>query len=106
MDSEIIITIINGIVAVLNIVISSTVAKVGKRQNVISNLCDGVVSLLRTEIITAHNKYDKMGYAPIYAKENVTRLYKAYSALGGNNVGTELYNQIMAMPESRKDEEQ
>ena len=33
-----------------------------------------------------------------YAKEALTRAYKAYHALGGNDVATELYHDIMELP--------
>lgn len=60
---------------------------------------DGVEALLRNEIIESFNKYSDKGYCPIFAKENVTRMYTAYHALGGNDVATELKDKILAMPE-------
>lgn len=58
----------------------------------------GVQCLLRNEIIRNHDKYTEKGYCPIYAKEATTRAYKAYHALGGNDVATELYHDILALP--------
>ena len=62
-------------------------------------LSDGVESLLRKSLVDDYNKYSDRGFCPIYAKESVKRAYKAYHALGGNDVITELYHKILQMPE-------
>lgn len=62
-------------------------------------LADGVQSLLRQSIVADYNKYSDRGYCPIYAKESIKRAYKAYHTLDGNDVATELYKKILAMPE-------
>lgn len=59
---------------------------------------DGLEALLRDRIIDCYNKYEKKGACPIYAKENVERLYMPYHELGGNDVATELVEQLMQMP--------
>lgn len=59
---------------------------------------EGLQCLLRMEIINIHDKYSDKGYCPIYAKESLTRAYKAYHALGGNDVATELYHSTMELP--------
>ena len=58
----------------------------------------GVEALLRDRIIDCYNKYEKKGVCPIYAKENVKRLYAPYHELGGNDVATELVEQLLEMP--------
>ncbi len=58
----------------------------------------GVEALLRDRIIDSYNKYEKKGVCPIYAKENVKRLYMPYHELGGNDVATELVEQLLQMP--------
>ena len=58
----------------------------------------GLEALLRDRIIDCYNKYEKKGVCPIYAKENVERLYLPYHELGGNDVATELVEQLLAMP--------
>ena len=57
-----------------------------------------VQCLLRAEIIRSHEKYTERGRCPIYAREALTRAYKAYHALGGNDVATDLYNELMELP--------
>ena len=65
----------------------------------------GIQALLRDRIIQAHNYYLDKGYCPIYAKENVKRMYDAYHALGGNDVATHLKDEMIDMPTERKDED-
>ena len=60
---------------------------------------NGVQCLLRSEIISQHEKWEGRKYCPIYAKEALTREYKAYHALGGNDVATALYDETMRLPE-------
>ena len=59
---------------------------------------DGLEALLRAEIIRQYEKYSERGYCPIYAKEALKREYSSYHALGGNDVATELYHKILALP--------
>lgn len=63
-----------------------------------SALEEGLKCLLRAEIIRNHDKYLDRGYCPIYAKEALKRAYAAYHALRGNDVATQLYNEVMALP--------
>ena len=58
----------------------------------------GVQCLLRAEIIANYKEYQHKHYCPIYAKESLKRMYKAYHDLGGNDVATSLYERIMALP--------
>lgn len=61
-------------------------------------LRQGMRAILRDRIIQAYNHYLDKGYCPIYARENITNMYKAYHDLGGNGTITELYNKLMDMP--------
>lgn len=63
----------------------------------------GVQSLLRESIVENYNKYTDKGYCPIYAKESIKKVYGAYHNLGGNDVATELYHKILAMPEEKEE---
>lgn len=62
-------------------------------------MAEGVQSLLRESIVDNFNKYTDKGFCPIYAKESIRKVYSAYHKLGGNDVATELYNKLLAMPE-------
>ena len=65
-------------------------------------IAEGVQSLLRESIVGNYNKYIDKGFCPIYAKESVKRVYSAYHDLDGNDVATELYRKILAMPEKEE----
>ena len=65
----------------------------------------GVQALLRDAIVTNYNKYSAKGYCPIYVKESVRRAYMAYTALGGNDVATSLYQKLLALPEEGENHE-
>ena len=66
-------------------------------------LNEGMQALLRDRIIQAYNHYNDMGYCPIYAKENVKRMYSAYHVLGGNDVATKLKDELLEMPTEKKE---
>lgn len=84
----------------VGVVVTAVIAhfKSGKQRHKALN--NGVQSLLRAEIIRKNEKWVERGYCPVYAKDAVQREYEAYHALGGNGVITELYNDIMALPET------
>ncbi len=69
----------------------------GMRRKKNAALEDGLQCLLRAEIITYHERYEKS--CPIYAKESLRRIYRSYHALGGNDVATGLYEKLMDLPE-------
>ena len=77
---------------------TSLISLVIKREKKARLLEDGVESLLRLEIVRSYNEYTEKGYCPIYAKESLTRAYNDYHALGGNDVATGLYSNIMELP--------
>ena len=64
-------------------------------------LKEGMQCLLRNDIIKQHEKSEDRGYCPIYVKEALTKSYTAYHELGGNGLVTKLYNDVMALPESK-----
>ena len=65
------------------------------------SLRDGVQCLLRAEIIQQNEKWVKEGYCPVYAKQALSRGYKAYHDLHGNDVATGLYKETMDLPERK-----
>ncbi len=66
------------------------------------SLRDGVQCLLRAEIIRQNEKWTKVGFCPIYAKQALSREYKAYHGLHGNDVATGLYEETMELPERKE----
>ena len=63
-----------------------------------------VLALLRQYIYDSYNKWSERGYCPIYAMEVCTRVYEQYHALGGNDVGTELYERLKELPTQPQEE--
>lgn len=68
----------------------------------IKALREGVQCLLRSAIIDQNEKWMKVGYCPVYAKQALSRAYKAYHALKGNDVATNLYEEVMDLPERKE----
>ncbi len=66
---------------------------------------DGVQCLLRAELIRTYEKSRERGHCPLYRKEAAERAYAAYHALGGNDVATELYRDVMQMPDKKTESE-
>ena len=58
----------------------------------------GLVAILRQTIYDNYNKWSEREYCPIYAREVLADVYMQYHALGGNDVGTELFNRTMDLP--------
>lgn len=84
--------------AVCGGIITWAVTYIKLRKKRESALEEGLKCLLRAEIIRNHDKYLDRGYCPIYAKEALKHAYAAYHALRGNDVATQLYNEVMALP--------
>jgi len=67
-------------------------------------IAEGIQSLLRESIVGNYNKYSGKGFCPIYAKESIKKVYEAYHNLGGNDVATQLYKNVLSMPEEKEGE--
>lgn len=99
MDAAIVVSMITGAVTIGNVVLTNFLNRRDKETEKDKALCSGVQCLLRAEIIRSYEKYTEKGYCPLYSKQALTTAYKAYHALGGNDVATDLYEKIMDMPE-------
>lgn len=100
MNTEIIVALIGAAVTLANVAFTSLTTRKNHRNERTEQLEAGVQCLLRAEIIRSHEKYTERGKCPIYAREALAKAYKAYHALGGNDVATDLYNEIMELPNS------
>ena len=58
------------------------------------SLADGVLCLLRIQLIEYHSKYMELDRIPTYAYESFDLMYKAYKALGGNGTITHMREDI------------
>ena len=66
--------------------------------NQIKGIKFGVQALLRAQMIDDYNRYSKLGYAPIYARENFENCWKQYHSLGANGVMDDLHDKFMDLP--------
>ena len=57
----------------------------------------GTMMLLRVQLIEYHDKYMRLGYIPTYAYQNFVEMYDAYHAMGGNGLGTQMYEDIKTL---------
>lgn len=57
----------------------------------------GTMMLLRVQLIEYHDKYMRLGYIPTYAYQNFVEMYDAYHAMGGNGLGTQMYEEIKTL---------
>ena len=86
-----------GVITALSIIVRKKTKKEQAEYN-------GTQCLLRAEIIRQHEKYSELGHCQIYAKESLKKAYSAYHDLGGNDVATRLYEEIMKLPIKEEEE--
>lgn len=84
----------------LGVVTSALIAKVRQQKKENNSLKDGMLSLLRAELIRSGEKYMEKEWIPIYAKDAYDKAYNAYHGLGGNGTMTQLHEQVMELPTS------
>lgn len=92
------------VLAVLSWLIKAMREQLTEEKKKNEAIAEGVQSLLRESIVNNYNRYTDKGYCPIYAKESMKKVYKAYHNLGGNDVATELYNKVLKMAETPREE--
>lgn len=89
----------------LEVLFGVAVAFIGAtlRQTVVKykSIQDGMLSLLRAELIRSGEKYIGQGWVPIYGKDAYDKAYKAYHGLGGNGSMTELHDSVMSLPTTK-----
>lgn len=61
-------------------------------------LTEAILCLLRVKLIEYHDKYVAEGHIPSYARENWSKMFKAYSALGGNGLIVGMNEEIKKLP--------
>ena len=84
--------------AVITAIVTGLITYVKVVKTSVKSLKDGLLSLLRAELIRSHDKYVRKGFCPLYAKEALEKAYKAYSALGGNGAMKQVYEDTMELP--------
>ena len=91
--------IINYVVEfLLGVVATTLLARLREQKKESDSMKDGMLSLLRAELIRSGEKYLERKYAPIYAIDAYDKAYIAYHGLGGNGTMTQLHTKVMELP--------
>lgn len=86
--------------------ITAMAAGFGYLYKQVKSMRNGLRALLRADLIRLHNKYyDELHYCPIYVKQALADEYKEYHAIGGNGVGTNMYEDLMGLPTKPPEED-
>lgn len=59
---------------------------------------EATIAMLRSQIISKCESYQKMGYLPEYARYCLTELFGQYTALGGNHGVNILVDEVLKLP--------
>ena len=106
MEMELLSLIVTAVCSLSGGIVSALCAALsaGKRLRKRHKAADeGLQCLLRGEIIRTYEKAKERGYCPLYIKEAIKRAYSSYHALGGNDVATDLYHQLLLMDTDTKE---
>ena len=63
---------------------------------------NGTKVLLWAELARTHKKCTEGGFCTLEEKVRIKNLYSAYHEMGGNGVGTRLYEELLHLPNERK----
>jgi hypothetical protein len=99
----ILISIVSGVlVFILQSVIRENRELKRKKDECVANrdkaLEDGMVCLLRKNLMDEHEIWTDKGYITSHALENGLAMYKAYKALGGNGMIDHMEEEVKALP--------
>ena len=89
------------VTVVVTAVVTSCLTYIGVIRTFVKSLKNGVLSVLRMEIIRSHDRCLKRGCCPIYEREALSKAYESYHNLGGNGAMTTIYNETMNLPSER-----
>lgn len=59
---------------------------------------EATIAMLRSQIVSKCETYQKLGYLPEYARYCLTDLFKQYTALGGNHGVNVLVDEVLKLP--------
>lgn len=104
MTPEIIVALITGLcVAIPNLYATYTQSKKTNKKldaNEIANdsMKNSMIILLRSQIVSKCETYQKLGYLPDYARACLNDLFAQYKILGGNHGVEVLVNKTLELP--------
>lgn len=59
---------------------------------------EATIAMLRSQIVSKCETYQKLGYLPEYGRYCLTDLFKQYTALGGNHGVNILVDEVLKLP--------
>lgn len=72
--------------------------KLKENDNANKAMKNAMISLLRSQIVSKIEIYEKEGYLPDYARFCLTDLHNQYKALGGNHGVEKLVDKCLELP--------
>ena len=73
-------------------------SKLQDNENSNKAMKEATIAMLRSQIISKCETYQKMGYLPEYARYCLTELFEQYTALGGNHGVNILIDEVLKLP--------
>lgn len=86
------------VTALVSAIVAGCLTYIGVIKTFVKSLKNGVLAVLRMELIRCHDRCQKKHCCPIYEREALSKAYDAYHNLGGNGAMTAVYNETMALP--------
>lgn len=95
MEQEILMTIIKWLIPIVLTGISTMLIKIYNDNKAVKA---AMLSLIRSQIVSKCENYQKLGYLPEYARYCLEDLFKQYKSLGGNHGVEILVNNTFELP--------
>lgn len=73
-------------------------SKLQDNENSNKAMKEATIAMLRSQIISKCENYQKMGYLPEYARYCLTELFEQYTSLGGNHGVNILVDEVLKLP--------
>lgn len=73
-------------------------SKLQDNENSNKAMKEATIAMLRSQIISKCESYQRMGYLPEYARYCLTELFEQYTALGGNHGVNILIDEVLKLP--------
>jgi len=73
-------------------------SKLHRRADEQKKIREGLIALLHDRIFQSGMYFIEQGEIPLSVLNNITEMYEAYTALGGNGTGTEIYERVRELP--------
>jgi hypothetical protein len=91
-----------GVIGIASALYGKLMAKFKKQNTESEAIKLGMTAILRDRIIQEYNKYINEGEIPIYALENVEKMFHAYTDLGGNGIIRGCVDELGELPKPKK----